>query len=95
MREISIYDIQKDADDGKREALQKIQEGIELLAKINAESARDVMKAIKDIPTPELVVDLSGIEKMIEAIKPEPIAYSFEIKRDSTRMMTGMVARPV
>lgn len=96
MREVSIEQLQRKVDDdGKREALQKIQEGLELLAKINAEGARDVMAAIREIPVPELVVDLSGIEKMIEAMKPEPVAYSFEIKRDSTRTMTGMVARPL
>lgn len=92
MREISLKDLPQDNTADIKEALEKISEGLLLLGKMNSQMsssiAEAVERAISNMPQPK-PVDLSPLVK-----DSKPTAYKFIVKRDSTRHITEVDAKP-
>ena len=92
MREISIRSF-KPEESEKDEALEKIGEGLAMLAKLNANIAKELMGAIKAIPSPDRI----DLKPLIDAMpkQKEPQAYEFKMERNSANLLTKATAIPV
>lgn len=83
MREISIHDIKPKEDLKIQEALDKLSEGLAMLAKMNMDTSQILMKALKEMPEPKIQVVVP---------EPEKVNYVFNIERDAAGRMTKVKA---
>lgn len=94
MREVSIHTLQPKEESDKEDALKKICEGLEALAKINLDTSQAVLEAVKVEPPN---VDVEAIVKpLIETLskKHSATGYTFKMNRNSANLLTSVEAIP-
>lgn len=97
MREISQTDLRSPhkAEDDKEKiaAIKKISEGLEVLARLNADVAQEMIKAMREIKH-ETHIDMTPMAEAIKGMKQDPVAYSVKINRNSIGQATTMEFTP-
>lgn len=95
MREISIHNLEK-PEPKKDEALKKIAEGLEVLAKMNIDMSEAILEAVKSQPRQESVDVEAIVKPLVETLskKHSASSYTFNIKRNSANLMTSVEAVP-
>ena len=98
MREVSVNSIPKlkqEHDQAQvNRALEKVTEGLNVLAQMNIDITQALQDAIANIPKPEPVDLRPLVEAVIQQKEVEPQAYTFVIERNSANMMTKVRAIP-
>lgn len=90
VREVSLFDMVEDKDETEKvKALHKIAEGLAALSKLNVKLNTDITKAIQSIP--QTKIDFTPLLKILDK---QPVSYTFDIQRNSTKDITKVVATP-